>query len=133
MLSVFPQLFDYQQIGPFLLRLVLAVVFIAHGYPKLFGGFAGIANFFESIGIKPGKFWALIVGVTEFGGGILLILGIFVQPVALLLAIDMIVAIWKVKWKEGFKSGYEFELVLLVIALSLLVLGPGAFSIDLPL
>ncbi len=133
MLSLFPQLFDYWLLGPLLLRVILAAVFIAHGYPKLFGGFSGTAQFFESINIKPGKFWVLVVGIVEFFGGILLALGLWVQPIALLLAIDMAVAIWKVKRKEGFVHGYEFELVLLAIALSLLVLGPGAYSVDLPL
>jgi len=133
MLSLFPQLFDYWLLGPLVLRIALAAVCIAHGYPKLFGGLSGTARFFESINIKPGKFWALVVGIVEFFGGILLIVGFLVQPVALLLVVYMVVAIWKVKRKEGFVHGYEFELVLLVIAFSLLVLGPGAFSIDLPL
>ena len=119
--------------GPFFLRCALAAVFIAHGYPKLFGKFAGTAQFFESINIKPGKFWALFVGMIECGGGILLILGLWVQPVALLLVIDMVVAILKVTRKKGFVGGYELDLTLLLIALSLIFLGPGAFSIDLPL
>lgn len=136
-LNIFPQLLNYGLYGPLLLRLGLAAVFIVHGYPKLFGGLAGTAQFFESVGIRPGKFWALVVGIVEFFGGILLVVGLFVQPVAILFAIDMIVAIWKVKYKQGFSSpaggGYEFDLMLLIMALALLVLGGGAYSIDLPL
>ena len=144
-LSALPQLYDYALYGPLLLRLGLAAVFIVHGYPKLFGkppmgGIAATAGFFESIGIRPGKFWALIVGVVEFFGGVLLVIGFGVQVVALLLAINMLVAIWKVKFKMGFVSGpaspaggWEFDFVLLIMALSLLVLGPGAYSLDLPL
>ncbi len=133
MLSLFPQLLDFQFFGPLFLRLILGAIFIVHGYPKLFKNFGGTAKFFESLGIKPGKLWALVVGLTEFVGGIFLIAGFLVQLVALAAVIDMAVAIWKVKWSHGFKDGYEFELTLLVIALSLLVLGSGAYAIDLPL
>lgn len=133
MLSIFPQLLDFQFFGPLFLRLILGVVFVVHGYPKLFKSFGSTANFFESIGVRPGKFWALVVGLTEFVGGIFLVAGFLVQLVALAAVIDMAVAIWKVKWKQGLVNGYEFELTLLIIALSLLVLGPGAFAIDLPL
>jgi len=133
MLSIFPQLFDFQIYGPFILRIALAAVFIVYGYPKLFGRTAETAGFFESVGIRLGKFLAVVVGVVEFFGGILLIVGLGVQVVALLLAIDMLVAIWKIKFKMGFVNGWGFDFVLLAILLSLLVLGPGAFSIDLPL
>ncbi len=132
-LSLFPQLLDYGAYGPLFLRLGLAAVFMVHGYPKLFGGLAGTAQWFESVGIKPGKFWALVVGVVEFFGGVFLVIGLFVQPVALLLVINMAVAIWKVKFKMGFKNGYEFDLILLLMALALLILGGGAYSLDLPL
>ncbi|HEY4521814.1 MAG TPA: DoxX family protein [Candidatus Paceibacterota bacterium] len=135
MLSLFPQLLDFGTLGPVFLRIGLAVVFIAHGYPKLFkkDNFLGTAQFFESINIKPGKFWVMIVGVVEFFGGILLFAGLFTQLVALLLVVDMLVAIWKVNFKKGLVRGYEFELILLLSALALVVLGAGAFSLDLPL
>ncbi len=133
MLSIFPQLLDLQFFGPLFLRLILGAIFIVHGYPKLFKNFAGTVQFFESIGIRPAKFWVVAVGLTEFVGGIFLIAGFLVQLVALAAIVDMAVAIWKVGRKRGFVGGYEFELSLLVIALSLLVLGPGAYAIDFPL
>ena len=113
--------------------LVLGAVFIVHGYPKLFKNFSGTVQFFEAVGIKPAVLWVFVVGAVEFFGGILLVLGFLVQPVAALLAIDMLVAIWKIQFKKGFVGGYEFDLALLVMALALLVLGPGALSLDLPL
>lgn len=135
MLSLFPQLLDFGTLGPLFLRVGLAVVFVAHGYPKLFKKekFLGTAQFFESVNIKPGKFWVVVVGVIEFFGGLLLFAGLFTQLVALLLAINMLVAILKVNLKKGLVGGYEFELILLLSALVLLVLGAGAFSLDLPL
>ncbi|MEK7560087.1 MAG: DoxX family protein [Patescibacteria group bacterium] len=135
MLSLFPQLLDFGLLGPLFLRIGLAAVFIAHGYPKLFKkeGFLGAAQFFESINIKPGKFWVIFVGIVEFFGGILLFVGLFTQAVALLLAFDMLIAIWKVKRHKGLVNGYEFDLILLLSALALAVLGAGAYALDLPL
>ena len=84
-----------------------------------------------------GKYTALNLGLahveTEFFGGILLVAGFLTQPAAFLLAVNMLVAIWKLKFKQGLVGGYEFDLALLAMALALLVLGPGAFSLDLPL
>ena len=133
MLNLFPALLDYSNFGPLILRLVLGLVFVAHGYPKLFGGFSQTVGFFESVGIKPGKFWVFVVGAVEFFGGIALVLGFATQLAALLIAINMVVAMAKVKFKIGFVNGYEFDLILLAAALSLTLTGAGAFAIDLPL
>lgn len=133
MLNVFPGLLDYSHFAPFLLRVVLGLVFVVHGYPKLFTGFSQTAGWFDSVGIKPGKFWAFVVGAVEFFGGIALIFGFATQIAALLIAINMLVAIWKVKFRGGFVNGYEFDLLLLAVALSLALTGAGAFAIDWPL
>lgn len=130
--SLFPQFFSYSEFAPLILRLILAAVFIVHGYSKLFKKFPETVSFFESVGIKPAKFWVWVVGLVEFGGGILFLVGFLVQPAALLISINMLVAIWKVKLKQGFINGYEFDLALLAMALALLLLGAGAYSIDLP-
>ena len=71
------------------------------------------------------------MGGVEFFGGIALIVGFATQLAAALVAVNMLVAISKVKFKQGLVNGYEFDLVLLVIALALLVLGPGAYALDL--
>ena len=133
MLNLFPALLDYSNFGPLILRLVLGLVFVGHGYPKLFGGFSQTVGFFESVGIKPGKFWVFVVGAVEFFGGIALVLGFATQLAALLIAINMVVAMAKVKFKIGFVNGYEFDLILLAAALSLTLTGAGAYAIDLPL
>lgn len=133
MLNIFPGLLDFSNFAPLILRLVFGLVFVAHGYPKLFTGFSQTVGFFDSIGIKPAKFWVFVVGFVEFFGGIALILGFATQIAALLIAINMLVAIWKVKAKQGFVNGYEFDLTLLAIALSLVLTGAGAYALDLPL
>ena len=131
--SIFPDLLAFKLFAPLILRLVLGVVFIAHGYPKLFKDFAGTVGWFDSVGVKPAKFWVLVVGIVEFFGGIALIIGFATQLAALLIAINMLGAISLVKRKMGLVNGYEFDLALLAMALALVFLGAGFYAIDLPL
>ena len=132
---MFGYLYLYQDIGLLVLRLALGSAFIVHGYPKLFKMFGGFAGWLDSIGIRPGKFWALVVGVVEFFGGIAIILGLFTQIAAALIAIDMLVAMAKVKWGQvGFveteKSGWELDLIYLAASVVLLVSGAGNYAVD---
>src|SRR3989344_7803034 len=105
--------------APLALRLVLAAVFIVHGYPKLFKDFQGTSGFLANLGFKPGAFWAVVLGVSEFFGGIALLLGVVSRIVASLLIISMTVAtlIKIFKWKSSFSSkegmGWEFDLLIL--------------------
>ncbi|PIR69783.1 MAG: oxidoreductase [Candidatus Niyogibacteria bacterium CG10_big_fil_rev_8_21_14_0_10_46_36] len=130
--SVFPQLFDFWFVVPFLLRVLLGVIFIVHGYPKLFKNFQGTKDFFQSLGLRPAAAWVIFIGALEFFGGIFLIVGLFVQLIALLMAINMFFAIALVARKKGFANGWEFELTLLVISLALFIMGAGIFAIDVP-
>jgi putative oxidoreductase len=124
-----------------ILRLVLGVIFIAHGYPKLFVfGVSGFAKFLSGLGVPIPEFFAVVVILVEFVGGIALILGIFTRWVALLLAIDMLIATLLVKIKVGLIApmdkpgvGAELDLALLAGALVLLVFGPGSISVELGL
>jgi putative oxidoreductase len=116
----------------FLIRLVLGIAFVVHGYPKLFKNFAGFSGWLGSMGFRPGKFWASLVIIAEFFGGIALILGFFVQIAAVLIAIDMLVAMWKAKWgKVGFadNGGWEIDLAYFIMAVSLILTGGGIYSI----
>src|SRR5262245_30526562 len=131
--------------GPLVLRLALGAVFAAHGVQKVFGlwggaGLSGTAAFFSELGLRPAYPLALFVGLVELAGGVLLAAGAFTPIAAAVLAIDMIVAVWKFHLRSGFflnwtstpgvGHGYEFNLVLLAGLVCLILTGPGAFSID---
>ena len=115
------------------LRIVLGIIFIVHGYMKLFGGIEGTTGFFTNIGIPLAGFFAYVVAIVEFFGGIALILGIFVKIASSLLAVDMVVAILVVHLSKGFlisNGGYEFTLVLLGGLIALILLGAGELSLQ---
>jgi len=94
------------------LRIGLGLILIPHGLQKLFGwlGGAGLVRFaqiFEGIGYKPGLFWAIVVGLTEALGGLLLVLGLFTRPAALFVAIFMLNAIYVTSAKGFFWTAEE--------------------------
>lgn len=117
-----------------ILRVVVGVVFLAHGYQKLFTlGFHGVAGFFGAAGITLPFVSAVIVTLVEFLGGIALLLGLLTRWTAALLAFDMLVAILVVHLKNGFfdqQHGIEFPLTLLAACILLAMIGPGAPSVD---
>src|SRR3989338_3319171 len=129
MLSILPQLLDFQFYGPFILRLALGVIFLAHGWPKLKGDKSHFAGWLESMNLRPGKFWAWVVALAEFLGGILILAGLFTQLAAFVLAIEFFVIIFWVRRGQPFVlsegRGREFDFLILAALLSLLVLGPG--------
>jgi putative oxidoreductase len=122
-----------QPFGLLTLRLALGVIFFAHGYPKLAHLGGGMQGFFIEHGL-PGYF-VYIAGVLEVFGGLLLMIGLFTRPAALLLAAEMAVAIWKVHSSRGYLAvhEYEFPLSLAVACFALATIGAGAFSLDQPL
>jgi putative oxidoreductase len=116
------------EIGSLLLRVVLGIVFLAHGVSKFQGGIGNTAGWFDSIGI-PG-FLAYAVGTIELVGGIALILGIGTRVVSLLLGIIMLGAIFTVNLQAGLLEGYVLDLVLLVLAAHLVLNGSKLLSLE---
>jgi putative oxidoreductase len=113
-----------------LLRIVLGLIFISHGFPKLAHAQQWTQNF-AHMGF-PGYF-AYIAGVLEVFGGAILILGIFTRIAGLLLAIEMAIAVVKVHGLLANPShvhSYEFPLTLCVAAFVLATVGAGLISID---
>jgi putative oxidoreductase len=125
-------------IGLLILRLAVGLILAAHGTQKLFGWFGGwgleaTANGFAQMGFVPGRRSAILAGLAETGGGLLLVLGA-ATPLAAAVAVSvMLVAIVSVHLKNGFftaQGGYEFPLLLGLAALSLAFTGPGQASVD---
>jgi putative oxidoreductase len=112
------------------LRCMLALLFIYHGYPKIEHGIAGTEQYMVSVGLP--SYFAYISVALEVGGGVLLVLGLATRPVALLLAIEMGIAMWKVDLTHGVRAvpDYQFPLALGAAALALASFGAGSFSLD---
>jgi putative oxidoreductase len=114
-----------------ILRIVVGAVFIAHGAQKLFVfGLAGVVGAFGQMGVPLPSVTGPAIAFLEFFGGIALVLGLLTQPVALLIAVDMLGAIALVKINKGLIGGYEFELLLLASGLVLALAGAGEYSLD---
>jgi putative oxidoreductase len=119
------------------LPIVVGVLFIMHGRPKLFGRQRPqMVEFFRQVGTPLPTVGMFLAGIVEFGGGILLILGLLVPIVGLLLLINMLVATYVsvVKLHKPLlaieKPGYEYDLVLIAVALAFLLFGAGPLSLD---
>jgi len=112
------------------LRIVLAIIFMSHGYPKLVHSSANMQTFFIEHGL-PGYF-VYVAGILETVGGGLLMLGLFTRVAALLLALEMCVAIWKVHSLHGYFAvhEYEFPLALAATCFALATIGAGVLSLD---
>ena len=113
-----------------ILRMALGLIFLYQGYPKLFSDPRHTAEMFAKLGFASGTSYA--IGALEVFGGILLVMGFFTRPIALLLAMEMGVAIWKVHLAKGYLAVHEYEFPLIVgaAALALATCGPGGISLD---
>jgi len=123
-------------VGRLLLRVTVGSIFVEHGTQKLFGWFGGhgpdgTGQFFESIGLRPGRRNAIAAGATEAGGGLMLTLGLATPLAAASLASVMLTALRTATWRDGFKTGEGgYEMLLLVSALAVAESGPGPWSVD---
>lgn len=113
-----------------LLRCGLALVFIYHGYPKLFGEKERIIEAFQAIGLPA--FVVYLTGAVEFFGGAALALGLLTPIAGLLLLLDMCAAMWKYNFNEGIYAVREYELPLTLglACLAVAATGAGPFSLD---
>jgi putative oxidoreductase len=135
---LFPELAEQSEWGLLALRIAVGAVFIVHGWPKITGA-RGMAAAMGGGEAKPAMVGVFTVqGVVELGGGVLLILGVLTQLVALAFGIIMIgaIALKVTQWKTGFMAqqttGWEFDLVLLASSILLFLTGPGSIAIDWP-
>ncbi len=125
---------NYSDLGLLAGRIGLGILFILHGWPKLAGGQSAWERYghaIAAVGVTflP-KIWGLAAGLAEFGGGILLILGLLFRPACLMIGFEMFVAfVWLFKSGRGFVD-YSRPLEMLCLFVILLVIGPGKHSVD---
>jgi putative oxidoreductase len=127
-----------KDLGLFTLRLTAGGLMAGHGTQKLFGcfgghGLEGTGGWLESMGLRPGKRWALAAGLGEFGGGLLTTLGLFHPVGPLTMLAPMAVAAKKVHGDKPIwvtEGGAELPVTNMAIGLGLAMIGPGAFSLD---
>lgn len=120
-------------IGLTVLRVVLGVVFIAHGAQKFAQGIPNVTQGFAGMGVPLAEVAAPLVAGLELVGGVFLVLGVATRVVGVLLAVDMVVAGLLAHSSAGFFSqdgGFEYVLVLAVGSLAVALTGPGRFSLD---
>jgi putative oxidoreductase len=140
----------YAPLAPYaytFIRVCVGVIIARHGYPKLFeGGVVGLSGFLPKLGLEPGLAWAYLVGVVEFGGGVMLALGLLTRLITIALVIEFTVIVSVVKFANGFfafapkaiqpgfagmvPGGFEFELLLGLCCLAFLFGGAGRLSLD---
>ena len=111
-----------------ILRIVLAVVLVMHGYPKLFGGIEMFTGMLQSLQFPLPVVFAWVVALLEFVGGLALLAGLFTRYVASLVAVQFIVILIFVK-KFAFPAS-DLDLLILGVALALALMGAGAWSLD---
>jgi putative oxidoreductase len=124
--------------GLAVLHIAVGLLFMGHGAQKLFGvfgghGLEGTAGFFESLGLRPGRFHATAAGFNEFVGGALLALGLVVPVAAALLSATMVAASRTAHRGKGLwnqNQGIELPLVYSIIAFALSAIGAGSASLD---
>ncbi len=121
-----------------LLRVTVGLILAAHGAQKLFGWFGGggldaTGKGFEGLGFHPGRRAALMAGLAEVTGGLLLALGLFTPLAAAIIVGVMVVAVGSIHFKNGFFNtggGWEYNLTIVAAALAVVFTGPGPLSLD---
>jgi putative oxidoreductase len=119
------------------LRGVIGLLVAGHGAQKVFGwfgghGMAGFSGWLHSMGFRPVVLWSWMGALAEFGGGVLLTLGLLSPLGSIAIASSMVTAIARAHWPKiwNTENGFELPLTYLVVALVVAATGPGAYSLD---
>ncbi len=124
--------------APALVRLVQGSLMAGHGAQKLFGSFGGhgvegTSGFMEMLGLKPGRPWAVLAGLSEFGGGVLTVLGLLnpLGPLGVIGSMSMATA--KAHWGKPIwvtEGGAELPVLNIAISTALMIREPDKYSLD---
>jgi putative oxidoreductase len=124
--------------APLIVRLAQGSLMAGHGAQKLFGSFGGpglegTSGFMEMLGMRPGRPWAYLAGLSEFGGGVLTALGLF-NPLGPLSVIgSMSMATRKAHWGKPIwvtEGGAELPILNIAISAALMIREPDRYSLD---
>jgi putative oxidoreductase len=120
-----------------LVRFVTGFWLVPHGAGKLFGlwgsSVAGTAGSFAKIGLEPAYPLAMLVGCTEFFGGLCIALGFLTRPAALAAGIFLATATFFAHWGNGFfwtARGFEYPAMWMLLCLAVVIRGGGRLSVD---
>ena len=124
-------LFAYQDLSLLIVRIIISLIFLVHGFGKI-KDISATAAGFEMMGFKPGNLWGPLVAFGEIIGGLSMILGFYFQYGAMLLAVIMLAAlIWKIFKGQSLVGGFELDLILLgTLLLLATVPAGGLYSLD---
>ncbi|MGB7999925.1 MAG: DoxX family protein [Anaerobacillus sp.] len=117
----------YPHLGLLTIRLVVGVLFFAHGFLKFSEGIANTVAFFETIGLSG--FLAYVVGIIELTGGVLMVFGLGTRVISVLFSMILIGALLLVKRSTGMLGGYELDIAFLAMSVSLFLSGGGTYSL----
>ena len=112
-----------------LLRLWLGSMMIYHGWGKVFGNIDGFAAGVANMGFPMPELFAWAAALSEFGGGILLVIGLFTRPAAFFITFTMFIAAFVRHLDDPFGEK-ELALTYLVIAIAITIAGPGKAALD---
>ena len=125
-------------LAPMIVRLAQGSLMAGHGAQKLFGSFGGpglegTSGFMEMLGMRPGRPWAYLAGLSEFGGGVLTALGLFNPLGQLGIIASMSMATRKAHWGKPIwvtEGGAELPVLNIAISTALMIREPDRFSLD---
>ena len=126
------------ELAPMIVRVVQGSLMAGHGAQKLFGSFGGpglegTSGFMEMLGMRPGRPWAYLAGLSEFGGGVLTALGLLYPLGPLGVIGSMSMATRKAHWDKPIwvtEGGAELPVLNIAISTALMIREPDGYSLD---